>query len=108
MRQVTKKVTHLLLLALGNDHHNPSAPFASGAAHPLHKSNRTLVGIKANDEINFPNVEPFLPHTRGHKCIVATLPEFPDNLEDKESVVLLSVTPPLSTSHHLTILFLRF
>ena len=65
--------THPLLAPLGEDDDDPALPLPPRAAHALHQPDWALLGIKADDEIDFPNVQTFFSDTRGHQGVIATL-----------------------------------
>ena len=61
-----ERPSDLFFLSLSDQHDNTTLSPAAGAAHSLHQSYRTLVSVKADDQVHDANVQTFLADTRRH------------------------------------------
>lgn len=72
----------LLFLPFRHQHQNTALPFPPGSPHPLHHANgRFARYIEADDEVNFPNVQPFFADASGEQSVAFALLKVPDDPE---------------------------
>ena len=82
--QIWSLITDLFLLSLSDKHHNSALSFPSCAAHSLHQTDGTFVGIKTDDEVHITDIQTLFSHTSGHQGIVAAFSELLHYLQESE------------------------
>lgn len=75
--------SHPLLTAFSQDDNNSSLALSTSTSHSLHKTDRILLRIKANNQVHLSNIQPLLPDTGRHQCVEASLTKSVHHLKHK-------------------------
>lgn len=78
--------THPLFSSFSKKDHYSAFSLPACSAHSLDHANRALLNIKANNEVNFPNVQTFFTHARRNQNIVTTFTKAPHYLGTNKEI----------------------